>query len=454
MSSFFERSSFLEKLTIRCDAAAESDDFSRGLAKALSKFNSLKLFESQMNPRMARKVLGALAGHTELESLHLRSDVSLDNKAFSALSVLLRRRNSKLYDLGLDLRYDDANYMFGDPTFAGAMGMVRDDGMVAVSSGLGGKNALKSLRMCGNKNVSSSGWRAFSTLLGSSRSMLQSLHMPLNSIGNDGMTHIANALAKNKVLRRIDLSATRNVTSSGWRAFCAVFQSTESALEVMGLWDNNIGSDVHVAWASSLASNQSMKELGMHFFPSMTPVGMAAFTRILCNKSTIMTTFLSNHALGKVITGHTNTVNTPELDLLLENNRVHTAFGAARQKIIMYHFSDADSLQLFKEMDLGILPNALAWMSRVVEPGSNESGNGVGEDMKFDAGSVLLYKLLRDMPELFENNTEGVIAELVLVTHMGFLQRIDLFFCCSCWTKLCTRRNKLRSVCNDFRSCC
>lgn len=300
LSSFFERTTTLESMSfIDCEAAAiENDDFAVHLAGALSKFSSLKSFESHLNPNMAHKVLASLAGHKELERIHLRSDDILGKKSSPALSAMLRGK-PKLSSVTLELRLDDCNYMFGDPDFS-AVGMLDDDGIAALSSGLCGKNAVKHLKIVGNRSVTPAGWPAFATALKSSRSVLETLCMPLNSVGNAGAIVIAHALAKNSALRVIDLASSTDITSRGWRAFCAVFESEDSALEKMSVWDCRIGEDVHLAWANSLADNNSLKKLCMAYSGHLSHAGRSVFRRILCNTSSIRYVPQQPHPRGSV----------------------------------------------------------------------------------------------------------------------------------------------------------
>ncbi|KAL9184208.1 hypothetical protein ACHAXT_002294 [Thalassiosira profunda] len=421
LSSSLERTTTLEIMSfIECEEAAaiENDDFARRLADALSKFSSLKSFESHVNPRMAHKVLESLAGHKGLDTIHLQSDTSLGKKASSALSALLRGK-PKLSSITLELRYDHCNYMFGDREFMheDVTGMLDDDGMNALSSGLCGKNSVTKLKLIGNQNVSSVGWGSFATLLRSSRSVLQTLSMPVNNISDEAAILIANALSRNKVLREIDLASCRGITSLGWRAFCAVFESEDSALEKMSLWDCLIRRDVYIAWANALANNKRLRVLDTTYCPQHRQdedTGISSFQRILCNASTIMDTFLSNHTLEKV--GSCDRDVVYEFDPLLKINKDNSAFDASRAKIIMHHSHEV--LQIFKAMDLDLLPNALAWLGKrssgsdVRPDEESSSGSSMQHDIldegsKFSSGSSMLYDFLRAMPGLFEGTNVG-----------------------------------------------
>ena len=58
----------------------------------------------------------------------------------------------------------------------------------------------------------------------------------------------------------------------------------------------------------------------------------------------------------------------------------------ARRKILKYHFSNEDNVvQPFVDMDLGVLPQVVAWIGRE------------------DTEHSLLYRLVKDMPSLFDD---------------------------------------------------
>ena len=76
-----------------------------------------------------------------------------------------------------------------------------------------------------------------------------------------------------------------------------------------------------------------------------------------------MSTYNSNHFLQKV--GHEHYDYLPEeLESLLQIHRENSPSQAARLKIIKTHFKDGFITQPFVDMDLNMLPHAMAWMGR------------------------------------------------------------------------------------------
>ena len=75
-----------------------------------------------------------------------------------------------------------------------------------------------------------------------------------------------------------------------------------SALEVIELCGIHINNDIMFAFAEALTNNHMLRELVLELDNenNITIEGYEAFARILCNKSSIWSTFTSNHTLEKL----------------------------------------------------------------------------------------------------------------------------------------------------------
>jgi len=121
--------------------------------------------------------------------------------------------------------------------------------------------------------------------------------------------------------------------------------------------------------------------------------GWDAVSSLLCNKTSIVDTYNSNHTLHYA--GRHNDMNLPD-DLLsyLEVNKNKDKAEVARQKILQSHFSTVDNLQEFLDMELEIMPIAIAWIGRPVAihwSGMNMSGLST------------MYDLMKRLPDLFDS---------------------------------------------------
>jgi len=94
------------------------------------------------------------------------------------------------------------------------------------------------------------------------------------------------------------------------------------------------------------------------------------FIKLLCNKSSILDTYKSNHTLIEIGIDEERVTN--ELKTLLQLNKSSTASSVARIKIIETHLvyvSDTDEKVIvhtspFDKMNWKIFPVAIAWMLR------------------------------------------------------------------------------------------
>jgi hypothetical protein len=160
-----------------------------------------------------------------------------------------------------------------------------------------------------------------------------------------------------------------------------------------------------ISFADALANNHMLKELDLelNFQVSdrqITSVGYAALSHMLCNKSSILSTFRSDHKLEKICDGKIQEgvrINEPfdvllpeDLRSLLQINRNHSNRAAARIKIIMtQHFSDSViNVKPFTDMPTNVFPYAIAWMAKDVP------------------GMSVLYQFIRSMPTLSKKITK------------------------------------------------
>jgi hypothetical protein len=142
------------------------------------------------------------------------------------------------------------------------------------------------------------------------------------------------------------------------------------------------------SFADALVENNSLKRLIVDCYPynKVTSYGYDAFTNILCDTSSILNTFNSNHTLEIICHESCDyyefyrSIGNVVLSLL-KINRECSVSEAARLKIINTHFSGSEiNMRPFMEMNLSVRPHAIAWMAK---------------DMR-------VYELLQAMPSLLE----------------------------------------------------
>ena len=161
--------------------------------------------------------------------------------------------------------------------------------------------------------------------------------------------------------------------------FSAVLLNPHSKLEIRVLYDSHMDDTVMNSFADALTINCNLQQLCVGNCDSVTDNGgYAALTRTLCNKSSILSTYHSNHTLNML--DGTSTFLPEELTSLLQINKYNNMNQAARLKIITTHFGGNDiKMEPFAKMAQS-QPHAIAWMAK---------------DMHF-------YCFLRAMPSLLE----------------------------------------------------
>ena len=187
-----------------------------------------------------------------------------------------------------------------------------------------------------------------------------------NSISEDGLHRLVAAMTNNTALEVLDLSQNTSITAKGLSSLSSLLQSEKCCLRELVLHNMHIGDDGAVALAEALVGNKSLKCLT--FYESSTPsghvkatgmttAGWSAFTRLLCDKSSINNTYLSNHTLERCNTAYDDRMTSSDFGYYLSVNKKQQY--AAMYKILENH-SDFDMKPLF-QWQLKFLPLMVAW---------------------------------------------------------------------------------------------
>ncbi len=147
------------------------------------------------------------------------------------------------------------------------------------------------------QNMTIAGWLAFLQPLQDASCRLKKLILNSNAIIFDEVAAVlTNALANNSRLRELDLSYNHFVTATGWVGFSTVLRNPNSALEILHLSDICINDNVMTSFADGLANNNLLRELNLDL-EIISCDGFTAFSNILCNNASILSTYRSNHSL-------------------------------------------------------------------------------------------------------------------------------------------------------------
>jgi len=190
---------------------------------------------------------------------------------------------------------------------------------------------------------------------------LQSLVLDNNSIDDRGLQALVEGMLNCCDLEIVKFSGNRSITAAGLRSLSTLFQSENCSLKELHLERMNIGDDGAAALAEGLVRNKSLNQLYFDVdVAGITEVGWSAFSKLLCDTSTINITYLSNHTLEWIGGG------APEdVVLYLEWNVDFNEDDSAIWKILR-HFNDYDALDtesLF-QWKLKFLPFLVTWFER------------------------------------------------------------------------------------------
>ena len=286
---------------------------------------------------------------------------------------------------------------------------VNDDILQLLINAIAHNNRLREVNLSDNLGVTDAGWEAFSAVLRNPTlmSVLEELHLGGNSINDRDVASFAGALVANNTLRVLDLSNNYDVTPAGWETFPTVLRNPISALEHLHLNKNSINDHALVSFIDALKNNKTLRRFEISGNDDITVAGYEAFADLLCNTSSIMDTYHSNHTLldDECYDGYTGDddyeyiILCHRFGLHFGINRDNSVSQAARLKIIISHFSgNKINLQPFTAMDSSILPFAIAWMAN-----AEYSGRAQYTRLYRSSACTLLYQFLLSMlPTLLE----------------------------------------------------
>ena len=176
---------------------------------------------------------------------------------------------------------------------------IEEDGMVDIITALSMHPNLSYLDLGGNR-LNKNGCVALKTLLRCSANQLQYLYLSNTDINDEGIEALVPILATCSHLKRLNLSNNTSITTRGWQRSAAVLEAPNSNLQELYIRQNNVDDEAAAAFAKAIANNHTLKAIYSGSNPSITAKGWEAFSKVLCNTSSINATFLSNHTLRSV----------------------------------------------------------------------------------------------------------------------------------------------------------
>ena len=262
-----------------------------------------------------------------------------------------------------------------------------EEGLVDIITALSIYPQLKTLSLIGN-HLSTIGCIALATLLQHSSTKLKHLRLSNNEINDEGIEALVPILAHHNHLHSLKLCNNQSVTSKGWQQLSIILRNPNSKLTTLQISNNHIDDEVVATYAASLTNNGALVTLDLGLILGGLK-GTSSFKHLLCDTSSVNSTFLSNHIIQHL------TIMDPSIDRLNEVNRRNDKKEVAMVKILQHH-NDFDMLPFF-EWDFKVLPLMIDWFERaslITMPRNFEPNIGPRK-------LSCIYQYVRGMPLLY-----------------------------------------------------
>jgi len=246
---------------------------------------------------------------------------------------------------------------------------ISDEGSVDIITALSMHSNLKHLDIIGN-SLSTKGCTALSTLLRCSATRLRKLHLTNNEINDEGIDALVPGLRSSSHLDHLQtlvLSNNLAVSLRGWQQLATILEAPNCNLEELyiGIGRNAVDDEVLTFFTNALVNNISLVKLNLNGYQQITPKGWQILTDLLCNTSSVNSTFLSNHALSCITGGGPINMDTDQINttghLLILNQR-NNKREVSTIKILQYH-NDINMTPFF-EWEFKVLPLIVDWFER------------------------------------------------------------------------------------------
>eukprot|EP00984_Skeletonema_dohrnii_P027879 scaffold17584_cov71-Skeletonema_dohrnii-CCMP3373.AAC.3 len=383
------------------------------------------------------RALGNLSHLEELVFKWYNSNGGLNVNGCSALGTLLESGVSKLKQLRLDSSgIDDA----GVVAFASGLrsigpslkelylgwNFIGNEGLSALVAALANCTSLERLNLSDNDfSSAAAGLRSLSDWLQREALNLDELRLRDCDINDEGLQAMAGTVNHCKDL---DLSSNQSITASGLKYLSASLQSENCCLENLYLgWMDTVNGGAEVL-ARGLVGNKVLRRLHLRIEDQddieIPPAGWDAFSKALCDTSTINNTYLSNHIIQELYYWDNDDYDSDneERFILDEDERVVQYLQlnkehpehAARCKILMNH-THLDMTPLL-QWELKCLPLAVGWFEKA-QPCTALSIDELGPDYE---GQVL-----EESEEAFQSRVLTAVYEFVRGMTEKVLERRD-----------------------------
>ena len=283
---------------------------------------------------------------------------------------------------------------------------IQDAALQEITAALSDFSSLRDLCVSSTL-IGRGGYESLGAIIRSAAVHLRYISIPETDLSDVDLQTLVAALANTTSLRQLNLSRNRSITATGLRALSHLFHSA-CPLETLFLERINIGDEGAEILADGLVGNSTLKHLAITpDSAGITSSGWSAFSRLLCDVSSINNTYQSNHTLEHIGDDYYKRANPDDgtalfhsngefwdlpskLARYLKTNKKYSANDAARIKIVNSH--PDIHVEVFFQYELKFLPLLLSWIA----------GSRTKKGAKLSVSAV--YKFIRGLPMVVVNS--------------------------------------------------
>jgi hypothetical protein len=298
----------------------------------------ISLEGTRMNNDGAINLGSSLAVNNTVNHLSLSCSSYITSVGWAAIANSLRNPNSALVQINISKCFyvdDDSDEDDDGDESDYHNTALDDDAVMKIAESLAVNSSLKKLDMSYNFQITSEGWGAFFTVLLYSECSLEELDLSHNHIDDEGGTLLVDLLVSMSnfhtlYLRRSALSA------NGLRLFTRLLEPN-SKMKKLDLGGNDFDDEVVIDFADALANNTALNTLTIG--GTVSDRSWNALSCVLCDNSSIKNTYTSNHTLHTIEkTDGMRIKIRDDLSSSLCMNKVKVKADVVRQKILAHHF--------------------------------------------------------------------------------------------------------------------
>ena len=234
--------------------------------------------------------------------------------------------------------------------------------------GLAHNTTIEELTLSIHFTCAEAGWLAITTSLRNSNLPLKLVNIFFGSKLNDeAISCLAEVLIATKnTIEEFFLLCFTAVAPVGWTALSTAFLAPMPNLTKVYIGcEEFLDCDLGPFW-NGLCNKPSLMVLELRW-EHLTTVGWDAFSKVLCDTSSLHAIQHSNHNLREISFDDCDTRNFPDsVNKLLQMNRSGTASEVARQKVIrFYNGINMESLVHDQpEMQTKLVPSVMSWLGK------------------------------------------------------------------------------------------